>query len=226
MHRHTLGVTCIPFQHDAFASTRTWHVQEPRRRAKGVAVGAAVSERSDSELMAAYAKGDQAAFAELFSRHAASVFRVVRQSLDSDADAHDLVQRAFLQLHRARFDFDDTKPLKPFLYTIVFNLKREHYRRAHRKPTEVLTREPAAEQAPPTQRRERVEQASAVRDAINQLPAGQREVIELHWFNELSFPEIAHVVGAKLSAVKVRAHRGYATLRSILQPDGNAGGER
>jgi DNA-directed RNA polymerase specialized sigma24 family protein len=48
------------------------------------------------------------------------------------------------------------------------------------------------------------------------LPADQREVIELHWFDELEFPEVAQVVGASVSAVKVRAHRGYVRLRQIL----------
>jgi hypothetical protein len=51
------------------------------------------------------------------------------------------------------------------------------------------------------------------------LPADQREVIELHWFDGLEFPEVAQVVGASVSAVKVRAHRGYVRLRAALGDD-------
>ena len=54
---------------------------------------------------------------------------------------------------------------------------------------------------------------------LGELPADQREVIELHWFDELEFPEVAQVVGASVSAVKVRAHRGYVRLRQALGDD-------
>jgi DNA-directed RNA polymerase specialized sigma24 family protein len=54
---------------------------------------------------------------------------------------------------------------------------------------------------------------------LGDLPADQREVIELHWFDGLEFPEVAQVVGASVSAVKVRAHRGYVRLRQALGDD-------
>ena len=55
-----------------------------------------------------------------------------------------------------------------------------------------------------------------MRRALAALPDHQREVIELHWLGELPFPEVARAVGASLSAVKVRAHRGYKRLRDLL----------
>jgi RNA polymerase sigma-70 factor (ECF subfamily) len=54
---------------------------------------------------------------------------------------------------------------------------------------------------------------------LETLPPDQRQVIELHWFDGLEFPEVAQVVGATLSAVKVRAHRGYVRLRQALGDD-------
>jgi RNA polymerase sigma-70 factor (ECF subfamily) len=55
-----------------------------------------------------------------------------------------------------------------------------------------------------------------VRQALGQLSAEQRAVIELHWFDELPFAEIATIVGASAGAVRVRAHRGYEALRKTL----------
>ena len=55
-----------------------------------------------------------------------------------------------------------------------------------------------------------------VQRALADLPEGQRTVISLHWFDGLSFGEVADVVGINLSAVKVRAHRGYKALKSSL----------
>jgi RNA polymerase sigma-70 factor (ECF subfamily) len=65
------------------------------------------------------------------------------------------------------------------------------------------------------------EVAKRVRAALAQLPREQRQVIELHWFEELSFAEIAGVVAASAGAVRVRAHRGYVKLRELLGPDGD-----
>ena len=56
-----------------------------------------------------------------------------------------------------------------------------------------------------------------MRRALEQLSEGQREVVVLHWYEGLSYPEIAQVVGASTSAVKVRAHRAYKTLRKVLE---------
>ena len=60
-----------------------------------------------------------------------------------------------------------------------------------------------------------------MRKALAKLPENQAEVIVLHWFGGLSFPEVAEAVGASLSAVKVRAHRGYERLRGLLGDGGN-----
>jgi RNA polymerase sigma-70 factor (ECF subfamily) len=48
------------------------------------------------------------------------------------------------------------------------------------------------------------------------LPDQQREIIELHWFEDIPYDEIARIVGASVAAVRVRAHRGYERLRKIL----------
>jgi RNA polymerase sigma-70 factor (ECF subfamily) len=52
------------------------------------------------------------------------------------------------------------------------------------------------------------------------LPADQRRAIELHWIEERPFAEIAEMVGASVSAVKVRAHRGYKKMRVWLETEG------
>ena len=65
----------------------------------------------------------------------------------------------------------------------------------------------------------RVEARRTLARVMADLPADQREVIELHWFDGLEFPEVAQVVGASVSAVKVRAHRGYVRLRQALGDD-------
>ena len=165
--------------------------------------------------MARHVAGDATAFRELFERHAPALERLLLRDLSDKEEARDLVQQAFLQLHRARLDFDPSKRLKPWLYTIALNLKREHFRRRKRRPerpdSDAADREPTAPRG-----QEQTEARRSLGWALERLPADQREVIELHWFGELSFAELAESIGISVAAAKVRAHRGYLKLRELL----------
>jgi RNA polymerase sigma factor (sigma-70 family) len=172
--------------------------------------------------MARYRKGDTAAFQELYERYAPKLLGLMRRSLYRPEEAKDLVQQTFLQLHRARNDFREGALLRPWLYTIALNLKRKHFRTVKRRPTSSLEVEPGQENEPSVSL-EREEDVARLRAALVELSPLQREVIELHWFEGLPFAEVAKVCGASLSAVKVRAHRGYKHLRKLLgnQAPGN-----
>lgn len=172
---------------------------------------------SDEELMAAYVGGDRGAFATLFSRYMPRLQRLMQRDLGRSEDAHDLVQQTFLQLHRARHDFRAGAKLRPWLFTIALNLKRQHFRRKGRRPETSLESEGAGiEPVEPRGGPEARAEDAELRSALGQLPDAQREVIVLHWFEGLSFREIAEVVGASQPAVKVRAHRGYNALRLTM----------
>jgi RNA polymerase sigma-70 factor (ECF subfamily) len=140
----------------------------------------------------------------------------MQRQLRSREEAHDLVQQTFLQLHRARHDFQPDARLRPWLFTIALNLKREYFRRVKRRPESELVLDGHGDPKSEAHDVARYEAAKTLSRALQQLPEAQREVIELHWFGELSFNEIATLLGASLSAVKVRAHRGYAMLREAL----------
>ncbi len=181
---------------------------------------------TDEELFAAYVAGDRAAFRQLFDRYAGPLTRLMRQQVRNPQDAGELVQQTFLQLHRARRDFRAGARLKPWLYTIALNLRRQYFRTKGRRPETALDPErhplPTVEPVDLT----RAERARQVRMAVDALSPKQREVIELHWFEELSFPEVARVLGANLNTVKVRAHRGYKALRAVLEAADDTGESR
>jgi len=174
-------------------------------------------ERNDEELMAAYVAGDQAAFTVLFNRYATPLLRLMARQLVRQEQANDLVQQTFLQVHRARHDFRTDARFRPWLYTIAINLKREHMRWVKRRPEAGLDALPGEGPSQGPVDVERFEAARTLGPALSRLPENQREVIVLHWIEGLSFPEVAEVVGSTLSAVKVRAHRGYGALRAYLE---------
>jgi len=174
-------------------------------------------DRTDEELMHAYRAGDRDAFRILFERYSPLLLRTLRRDLDTPQEAEDLVQQTFLQLHRARADFRPGTPFRPWIFTIALNLKRGHFRSRARRRTAM--RNLAAEPGPSSPDTSASAEAVRVRRALQELPDGQRDAIVLHWFEGLSFPEIAEIMGVKENALKVRAHRGYARLRENLGRD-------
>jgi len=166
--------------------------------------------------MGAYVAGDSAAFRIIFERFSPLLMRAMLRELYVREEANDLVQQTFLQLHRARADFDPAQKLKPWVFTIAMNLKREYFRKKKRRPERPLDTESTLEPAVAALGAAQVEARRTLAKVLGDLPPDQREVIELHWFDGLEFPEVAQVVGASVSAVKVRAHRGYVRLRLAL----------
>jgi RNA polymerase sigma-70 factor (ECF subfamily) len=164
-------------------------------------------------LFLAHIAGDKDAFRQLFSRYAVRIFAMLSREGMSRADAHDLVQQTFLLLHQARHDYEPELRVRPWLWTIAFNLLRSQRRGRARAEArlERLVRDRA--NAPWVSPHEA---GYGLRVAISQLSVTQREIVMLHWYAGLSFHEIAAVVQASESAVKVRAHRAYRRLRELL----------
>ncbi len=180
--------------------------------------GDRLADSSDSARMKAYVlRGDTQAFEALFRDHAPRLHRYFLRNLRDARMAEDLVQQTFLHVHRARNDFDLARPFRPWLFTIAANLMREHRRRARRKPEEIV--DPHEAPVVVVQPTTSSVTDRAVRRSVDALPDAQREVVVLHWYEQLSFREISEIVGASLSAVKVRAHRGYEKLRESLGGD-------
>ncbi|QSQ13060.1 RNA polymerase sigma factor [Myxococcus landrumensis] len=171
---------------------------------------------SDEVLMARFCEGHAPAFDVLFQRHSRQVRGYLTRLTGSVASAEDLVQLTFMSLVRSRGRFLVGSRFKPWLYAIATNAARDFQRRGRRG--EELTSEgelpvsiPDDSPGPRDAGLER-----AVRQALDMLPEGQRIPILLHRFEGMGFAEIADTLGLTESAVKVRAHRGYARLRELL----------
>ncbi len=166
--------------------------------------------------MAAWCAGERAAFEGLFRRYGDRLHGYFLRGTGSDELARDMVQQTFLHLHRARSDFRRGSALRPWLYTIAANVRRQHYRRRARKPESQYDAEVHGEPSvgpivtTPHQR--------VVRRALLELPENQRDVVLLHYYEGLDFAEVAQVLGISRTAAKVRAHRAYGKLREILGP--------
>jgi RNA polymerase sigma factor (sigma-70 family) len=170
----------------------------------------------DDELMLSYVAGDIGAFDDLYRRYAARVLVFLTRGLSRE-EAADLLQQTFLLLHRSRSDFRPGAGVRPWLFTIAINVKRQHLRNYRRRRENTAQAESA-----PAFAMSHVygdDLAGRVRAAWAELQYEQREVIRLHFMEGLSFREIAEAAGTTVNAVKVRAHRGYVQLRQRFAKD-------
>lgn len=166
--------------------------------------------------MRAYARGETSALETLFERYAPRVRAFLRRDIRDDGIADDLLQETFLLLHRARRDFRADGSLVGWLFTIARNLKIGHFRQKGRRPdpAPLLSDVPAADPVAGAQQHRSLREALDA--ALAALPANQREVVRMHWMDQVPYAEIARRLGASESAVKVRAHRAYQTLKRVL----------
>ena len=157
-------------------------------------------------------QGEEGAFSALFNRHAGRLQGALRRMVGTAAD--DVLQTTFLSIVKARGRYQRGAPFRPWLYTVAINAARDHLRR-HRREEPHPTNELPETVADPTPLPD-PGLSRKVEAALATLPANQREAIVLHRFEGFSFKEIGQLLGVTETAVKVRAHRGYERLRTLL----------
>ena len=177
------------------------------------------SEASElSEWMVKYSEGDADAFSALFSNLYPAIYRFHLGSIKRPEVAEDLTQKTFLKLHVARRRYRKGAPVKPWVFTIAKNVQRDLFRRQRRSREQLIeeTDYRWAHYAGDEQPQRDMLMQRKLKVAIQSLPEGQRDVILLHKFEGLSMEEVASTLQIGVSAAKVRAHRGYASLRRSL----------
>jgi uncharacterized protein len=165
---------------------------------------------SERELVAAAAAGDPAAFALLVERSRARVEAVVLRLLPRD-EAEDVTQEALLRAYLAMSTLRDPDRFLGWLCGIAVNLAKMRLRRL------ALQRRVAVGADEPVGYHDR-ELLREVRDAVDLLPAGQRDAVLMHYVDDLSCEEIARLLGTTPGAVRVRLHRAREQLRRELAP--------
>jgi RNA polymerase sigma-70 factor (ECF subfamily) len=183
----------------------------------------------DVRLMLAFRAGDAAAFDALFRRWASPLLRYLARMLRDDAAAEDLVQEAFLRVHRARERYTPEARFSTWLYRIATNLalnelRRPRRRERHASPDDEGGPElvaPAVEAEGAVDARRRV---GRTLDALDALPEKQRAALCLAALEGLSYAEIAEALELSESAVKALVHRARCALADRLRA-GAAGEE-
>lgn len=170
---------------------------------------------TDVALVRGARLGDREAFAELFTRHSAMTFRYAVRMLDGDQHtAQDVVQEAWIKAWRHVVDFRGDAAFRTWLLRIV---TREVYSaRRRRRPIPVDDAQLAAyweSRAGSSQTWSRHEDlADALSLELARLPWRQRQVWLLRETEELSYAQIAEVLGVTETVVRGQLHRARTTL--------------
>ena len=180
------------------------------------------AERTDEELMLAYAGGDTVAFEILYRRHRGTLYRFLLRSLRQRADADELFQETWSRAIVARERYRAEAKFTTWLLQIAHNLVIDRFRRtrpqAGTEETEAVFREL---DAPEEERPERVlsefEQRRRLQLALEELPEEQRVTFLLRMENGLGLDEISEVTGAGRETVKSRLRYALARIRARFE---------
>ena len=180
------------------------------------ASGSSISELE--QLMVRYQSGDPAAADELIHRLSGKLHAFFSSQMGSSSHADDMLQEAWLRLHKARHSYRPGEPVLPWIFAIARRVRVDHYRRRVR----VEKREIASESL------HLVPQASPAKDLrpfgelLAPLPESQREVLVMLKVNGLTLEEVARATASTVGSVKQKAHRAYTRLRELLSNTGDS----
>ncbi len=186
--------------------------------------GEARPERTDSSaLMSRISSGDASAMADLYDQSNRFVFGICLKVLRNHADAEEVTLDVYTQAWRqaSRFDSDRGAPLAWLLMLArsraIDRLRSRGGARRHEEDLD-QARDLASPGADPETNSLLSQRASTVRAALKGLPAEQREVLELAYFEGLTHTEIAARLSQPLGTAKSRIRLGLAHLREALAP--------
>ena len=171
----------------------------------------------ESDLIRRAARKDREAFAELYLRYQPLIRRQLLASLRNAYEADDLTSETFLRAWNAIDRFEDRGiSIQNWLSTIAHRLALKHLSR--RKPSTSIDDVvlPANSDLSPEASAERVSEVQMLNQALVALPELQREVLSKRFLDELSYEEVASVVGKSKGTVRVIQHRGLKALRQLF----------
>jgi RNA polymerase sigma-70 factor (ECF subfamily) len=170
------------------------------------------------------------AFEGLVQRYKQPVLNLVFRMLRDATEAEDIAQAVFIQVHKSAHRYQAASKFSTWLFTIARNLCLNEIRRRSRHPTDSMDAGHMDNDEQPWQQFQdkvtagppetllHLELEEKIEEVLSELPENQRTAIVLCRQNELSYEDIAKVLGCSVSATKSLIHRGREFLKAKLKP--------
>lgn len=185
-------------------------------------------EPSSEDLMVKTARGDESAFEALVNRHQTSILNLIYRFIGDRTQAKDLAQEVFLRVWRTAASYKPRAKFTTWVYRITKNLCLNELKSARRRrwlrffqlgeENRETIEENFADDSPSAEdlllAKERSRQ---ITDALQNLPANQRMAIILKRYDDLSYEEIARIMGCSVSAVESLLVRAKGALYERLK---------
>lgn len=200
------------------------------RAPKSVRTLAELGTLDDTALVTTFLAGESRAFDAIVERYQMRLLNFVYRIVGDRERAEDLVQEAFIRVHRHLARFDRSKKFSTWVYTIASNLAKNELRNRSRNPLVLFSsitqgwedEERPLEFEDPTARPDDEFRRRHVREAVEksvaQLPAHHREVFVLRELEGRSYEEIAEITHCNLGTVKSRLNRARNSFADIVEP--------
>jgi RNA polymerase sigma-70 factor, ECF subfamily len=184
----------------------------------------------DTRLMIAVRDDKPGAFEELVEKYQQRLVAVLHHLVGQAHEAEDLAQEVFLRVYKARKKYRARAKFSTWLFTIANNLASNSLRNRLRKPVVPLATSDSGPLGPrpaerlaadrgerPSGQMRTKEMADIVRRALDELNERQRTAVILNKFEEMSYAEIAEVMGLSTKAIKSLLNRARTNLREALK---------
>lgn len=175
---------------------------------------------SDFDLAQASAKGDMAAFEEIYQRHNRRVYSLCLRMLQNTHEAEDLTQEVFIQLFRKIGSFRGDSAFTTWLHRMTVNQVLMHFRKRSVKNEKTTEEGETPVQVVPgtgNPGKMPVVDKIALDRAIAQLPNGYRSVFILHDVEGHEHEQVARILGCSVGTSKSQLHKARMKLRKLLK---------
>jgi len=183
-----------------------------------------VSAASDFQLAQAAAGGDMSAFEEIYQRHHRRVYSICLRMLQNAYEAEDLTQDVFIQLYRKIGSFRGDSAFTTWLHRMTVNQVLMHFRKRTVKFEKTTEEgETPVQIVPGTESpfKMPIVDKIALENAIDQLPAGYKNVFMLHDVEGFEHEEVAKILGCSVGTSKSQLHKARLKLQKLLKKKAN-----
>lgn len=179
-------------------------------------------ERAELDLVTRAVAGDERAFAELVTRYQTAVYNLAYRMLGDAAEAEDAAQEVFLRMYRRLGTYDADHRFSTWVLSIASHYCIDVLRRKRPwlVPLENISNWMRARGRGPEALALAREQQDTVRELLAKLPEHYRLVLQLRYWHDLGYEEIAEAVNLPVSTIKARLHRARNALAALMGGEG------
>lgn len=184
------------------------------------------SNQYEAKLIEKAKDGSQEAFESLMKQHLPIVYRYTARLTGDQHLAEELSQETFIRAWKNIGRFETGKPIKPWLMRIARNCAFDSLRKKKTvafsslsEPEQYRLENIPTENLSPTELMEKKEKKELVKNILDRLSGDEREVLVLHYLEELTVPEIAQILKKPEETVRTRLRRARASFRE--EKEGN-----